>query len=208
MELPSWLKPLLAKFKEFDAIFDGIKMLFDTFASNAADDVNAVVEVDCNNDLVCISFSRNGSSSCELLIISDAFDWSPPFASADNRPVAAVICIDDVDDDLLYVLDVLPNLTTVFSLFARDDTKMGVLESDGMSQMTRMAIRANTEPNKNGGPGKRCFKIRKDCLLKRTNTFSPSNNCKHLQCWRMWLWHRHRRQHFHHFVASNHSSWH
>lgn len=55
------------------------------------------------------------------------------------------------------MLDVLPNLTTVFSLLARDDNKMGVLESDGMSQMMRMAIRANTEPNKNGGPGKRCF---------------------------------------------------
>ena len=161
MELPSWFKPLLAKFKEFDAIFDGINMLFEAFVSNAAaadDDDNVVVEVDCNNDLlVCISFSRNGSSSCELFIISDAFDWSPPFASADKRPVAAVICIDDVDDDLLYVLDVLPNLTTVFSLLARDDNKMGVLESDGMSQMMRMAIRANTEPNKNGGPGKRCF---------------------------------------------------
>jgi hypothetical protein len=66
---------------------------------------------------------------------------------------------------------VLPNLTTVFSLLARDDTKIGVFESDGMSQMMRIVIRANTEPNKNGGPGKRCFKIVKDFILKRTNTF-------------------------------------
>ena len=104
--------------------------------------------------LVCVSFNRNGSSSC------DAFkSEAVTAASEESRPVAAVTFIDDEDEERLYVLDVFPIFTTVFSLLFRDATKIeDVLASDGISHIMRIAASARIEPNKNGGPGKRCFK--------------------------------------------------
>ena len=48
--------------------------------------------------LLCNSLSKNGSSSSCELFISDEVAWP---SSGDNRPVAAVIFMDEVDDDLL-----------------------------------------------------------------------------------------------------------
>lgn len=53
--------------------------------------------------------------------------------------------------------DVLPILTNVWSLLFRDVTNIEDLRLDGIKRVTKMAIRANTEPNKNGGPGSKCF---------------------------------------------------
>ena len=51
----------------------------------------------------------------------------------------------------------LPSLTTVLSLLF-DVKSMGVFKSDGMSHIMRIAASASTEPKRNGGPGRRCFK--------------------------------------------------
>ena len=36
------------------------------------------------------------------------------------------------------------------------ERRMGGFLDDGMSQVTNIATRASTEPNKNGGPGSKC----------------------------------------------------
>lgn len=70
---------------------------------------------------------------------------------------------DDDDEVRLYVEDVFPIFTIVFSLLyldervVDDESRMGAFFAGGISHVTNMAISASTEPNKNGGPGSKCF---------------------------------------------------
>ncbi len=36
------------------------------------------------------------------------------------------------------------------------ESRMGAFLDEGMSHVTKMAMSASTEPNRNGGPGSRC----------------------------------------------------
>ena len=77
---------------------------------------------------------------------------------------------NDEDDKVrLYVCDELPSFTSVFSFIYLvvvdddddDDVADGTrIDTDlwpvGINHVTNIAIKASTEPNKNGGPGNKC----------------------------------------------------
>ncbi len=102
--------------------------------------------------LVCYYFNKKGSCSCKR-------------AAADVvafMSLAAAAAIDDVDDVRLYVFDELPIFTRVWSLLFRfEEINIEDLCDDGISQITNMADKASMEPNRNGGPGSKCFKQKK-----------------------------------------------
>ncbi len=116
-------------------------------------------EPECKRIFVlCMCSSR--SKCCCSCSSSSAFDEDAITFDESKFGFGLFACNEDDDEVRLYVADVLPNLTTVLSLLDLCVIRIGDLNEDGTIHVTNIAHKARIAPNRNGGPGNKCLKLK------------------------------------------------